>query len=83
MLHKLRGYYEVLRMALHQNWELPGVHEGICKGPYQVFALGRDFLRAKTAYQYSSKELLKMYFRGEISKVDLENTSIGQRNTPI
>ncbi len=46
--------------------------KGFVKGPYQVFALGRDFLRAKTAYQYSSKELLKMYFRGEISKVDLE-----------
>lgn len=46
--------------------------KGFVKGPYQAFALGRDVMRAKSAFQYSSAELLKMYFRGELSKVDLE-----------
>lgn len=46
--------------------------KGFVKGPTQVFALSIDLIRAKSAFQYSSAELLKMYFRGELSKAALD-----------
>ena len=48
------------------------VTKGFVKGPVQVVQLGLDFIHAKEGLEYSSKELLKRYFRGELSKAEVE-----------
>lgn len=66
------GYQIMKDKPAHLGWTAASAVKGALKGPVQVFSLGIDMLRAKTAFRYSSKELLKMFFRGELSQKDLE-----------